>query len=97
MRIIKIATLREYWEKHPETELPLREWYVKVERAEWSSFNDMRKDFKTVDYVGNQHYVFNIKGNACRLVAAVKFIPKMVFIRFVGKHDDYEKINVSSI
>lgn len=57
----------------------------------------MRADFNSVDYVGNQHYVFNIKGNNYRLVVAVKFTPKLVYIRFVGTHDEYMKIDVSSI
>lgn len=97
MRVIAINTLREYWEKHPEAMLPLSEWYVKVRQAEWESFNDMRKDFNSVDYVGNQHYVFNIKGNRIRLVVAVKFTPKLVYIRFVGSHSEYDKIDVSTI
>ena len=73
MRIIAINSLREYWEKHPETQQPLSEWYLKVSRAEWESFNDMRADFNSVDYVGNQQYVFNIKGSNHRVVVAVKF------------------------
>jgi len=86
MRIIAINTLREYWMTHPDTQQPLSEWYVKVSHAHWKSFNDMRKDFKSVDYVGNQRYVFNIKGNNYRLIVAVKFTPELVYIRFVGTH-----------
>ncbi len=97
MRIIAIATLKTYWEKHPETKQPLSEWYVKVENAHWKSFQDMKKDFGSVDYVGNQHYVFNIKGNNYRLVVAVKFTPELIYIRFVGTHAEYEKIDVTII
>lgn len=97
MRIISISALREYWEKHPDTKVPLSEWYLKVERAEWNSFADMRNDFNSVDYVGNQHYVFNIRGNNHRLVVAVKFTPKLVYIRFVGTHEEYDRIDVSNI
>lgn len=97
MRIISISALREYWEKHPDTKVPLSEWYLKVERAEWNSFADMRNDFNSVDYVGNQHYVFNIRGNNHRLVVAVKFTPKLVYIRFVGTHEEYGRIDVSNI
>lgn len=97
MRIIAISTLRDFWEKHPDAKQPLSEWYVKVERAKWESFIDMKRDFNSVDYVGNQHYVFNIKGNNYRLVVAVKFTPKLVYIRFVGTHEEYEKINVKEI
>lgn len=97
MRVIAISTLKEFWDKHPDSELPLKEWYVKVSRANWSSLSDIKKDFNSVDYVGNQHYVFNIKGNHYRLVAAIKYIPKLVYIRFIGTHDEYGKIDVSTI
>ncbi len=57
----------------------------------------MRKDSNSVDYVNNQRYVFNIKGNEYRLVAAIKFTPKLVYIRFVGTHNEYDKIDASTI
>ena len=97
MRVIAISTLRNFWEKHPETKLPLSEWYVKTCNAHWKSLSDMRKDFNSVDYVGNQRYVFNIKGNDYRLVVAIKFTPSIVYIRFVGTHAEYDKIDVSTI
>ena len=97
MRVIAISTLREFWEKHPDSEIALREWYVKTERADWGSLADMRKDSNSVDYVKNQRYVFNIKGNTYRLVVAVKFTPKLVYIRFVGTHEEYDRINASTI
>ena len=97
MRVIAISTLKEFWEKHPDSEQALKEWYIKTERAKWESFNDMRKDSNSVDYVKNQRYVFNIKGNNYRLVAAVKFTPKLVYIRFIGTHQEYERIEASCI
>lgn len=97
MRVIAISTLRGFWTKHPDSEQALKEWYVKTERAQWRSLNDMRNDLNSVDYVKNQRYVFNIKGNNYRLVAAVKFNPKLVYIRFVGTHQDYDKIDASTI
>ena len=97
MRVIAIATLREYWQVHPDCEQPLKEWYIKTCRSNWKSLSDMRKDFNSVDYVGNQRYVFNIKGNNYRLVVAVKFTPSLVYIRFVGTHEEYDKTDVSSI
>lgn len=57
----------------------------------------MRKDFNSVDYVGNQRFVFNIKGNNYRLIVAVKFTPELVYIRFVGTHQEYDRIDVSNI
>ena len=97
MRIISIQKLKEYWETHNDAEIPLREWYVKVEKAKWTCFNDIKKDFNSVDYVGNQKYVFNIKGNNHRLIVAIKFTPALVYIRFVGTHSEYDKIDLKSI
>ena len=97
MRVIAISTLRDFWARHPDSEQALREWYVKTERANWNSLNDIRNDSNSVDYVKNQRYVFNIKGNDYRLVAAIKFTPKLVYIRFVGTHGEYDKIDASTI
>jgi mRNA interferase HigB len=97
MRIIAVSTLKAFWEKHPDARLPLIEWYLKTRKARWGSLADIRKDFNSADYVGNQRYVFNIKGNRYRLVAAVKFSPALVFIRFLGTHPEYGKIDASKI
>ena len=66
--------------------------YTKTEEAEWKSLQDIKQTFNSVDYVGNQHYVFNIKGNDFRLVVVIKFTPQHVFIRFIGTHAEYDKI-----
>ena len=97
MRVIAVSALRDFWAKHPDSELPLKEWYVKTCRANWSSLTEMRYDFNSADYVGNQLYVFNIKGNHYRLIAAVKFTPALVYIRFVGTHSEYDKIDFSTL
>ena len=97
MRVIAISTLKEFWTRHPDSEQALREWYVKTNRADWRSLEDMRNSFNSVDYIKNQRYVFNIKGNKYRLVAAVKFRPKLVYVRFIGTHSEYNLIDASTI
>lgn len=97
MRVIAISALRDFWEKYPDSEQALKEWYIKTCRTLWNSLADIRNDFNTVDYVGSQRYVFNIKGNKYRLVTAVKFQPALVYIRFVGTHSEYDKIDASTI
>ena len=97
MRIISIQKLKDYWEIHNDPELPLREWYVKVEKARWTCFNDIKKDFNSVVYVRNQKYVFNIRGNNHRLIVAIKFTPALVYIRFVGTHSEYDRLDIKSI
>lgn len=98
MRIFTEKTLKEYCDKHPEVRTALQEWVFLVKRARWESFSDIKRTFRTVDCVGNQRYVFNIKGNDFRLVAIVRFTIEFVYIRFIGTHAEYEKIkDISNI
>ncbi|MDO5665099.1 MAG: type II toxin-antitoxin system HigB family toxin [Bacteroidia bacterium] len=98
MRIITKSVLTEYYAKNEKAKLPLENWYSKVKKAEWSCFSDIKKDFNSVDSVGNQRYVFNIKGNDFRLVVIIRFTIKRVYIRFVGTHTEYDKItNIKTI
>ena len=99
MRIVSHKRLSEFYEiKGYETSrVALQRWYDIVEKAEWKNLSEMKVDFPSVDYVGNQHYVFNIKGNHYRLVVVIKFVMGYVFIRWVGTHTDYDKIDCSTI
>ena len=92
MKIIARRTLVDYYEKHPQAKEALEDWFHKTKKAEWTCFADIKKTFNSVDSVGNQHYVFNIKGNDFRLVAVVKFSPSHVLIRFIGTHSEYDRI-----
>ncbi|MCM1041674.1 MAG: type II toxin-antitoxin system HigB family toxin [Bacteroides sp.] len=92
MRIISTSTLKKYYDVHSDAKDPLLHWVKVVSQAEWRNLADIKTDFPSVDYVGNQHYVFNIKGNTHRLVVVVKFTPRFVFVRFVGTHAEYDKI-----
>lgn len=99
MRIITKRKLIEYYEQegHGNSRVALERWHQKVSQANWQNFADIRKDFPNADYVGNQHYVFNIKGNTYRLVVVVMFTPGLVYIRWVGTHAEYDKIDCSTI
>lgn len=98
MRIIAARTIRQYYEANPASKSALQDWSSKVKAAKWTDFNDMKRTFNSVDYVGNQHYVFNIKGNDFRLVAVVKFTVQFVLIRFIGTHAEYDRIkNIENI
>lgn len=99
MRVVSHRKLKDFYQTpgREDAEVALERWYEITESAEWSSFADIKADFGSVDYVGNQHYVFNIKGNTYRLVVVIKFIMGYVFIRFVGTHEEYDKIDASTI
>ena len=92
MRVISFSMIREFIDKHADAEVPLRDWYKRTTKANWNSFADIKQTFNTVDYVGNDRYVFDIKGNIFRIVAIVLFINKKVYMRFVGTHEEYDKI-----
>ena len=92
MRIISKSTLVEYYTKNPQSKTALEEWYEKTKKAEWTCFADIKNTFNSVDAVGNQRFVFNIKGNDYRLVVLILFTPKTVYIRFVGTHSEYDAI-----
>lgn len=96
MRVIAKSKITEYCVINKDAEIALEEWYQKTKQAEWTCFADMKKTFNSVDNVGNQHYVFNIKGNNYRLIVVVKFTIKTVLIRFIGTHADYDKIDAKN-
>ena len=99
MRIISHRKLRDFYESkgREDSKIALERWYQIAEEAEWKNFSDIRVDFPNADYVGNQHYVFNIKGNNYRLIVVIKFTINRIFIRFVGTHKEYDKIDSSNI
>lgn len=99
MRVISKKRLEEFYEQegHANSKVALERWYQKVCKAKWQNFVDMRKDFPSADYIGNQHYVFNIKGNNYRLVVVVMFTPELIYIRWIGSHQEYDKIDCCNI
>ncbi len=97
MVIIVYGKLKEFYEKHPDSKDALNNWYRLTDAADWSNYHEMKAIFNTVDAVGNERFVFNIRGNTYRIVAMIFFNTRTVYIRFVGLHKDYEKIDCSSI
>lgn len=92
MRVIAKKTLVLFYTQHEDAQTALEEWYEKTQNAKWENFAQLKQTFNSADSVGNQRYVFNIKGNHYRLVALVLFRIKMVYIRFIGTHDEYDHI-----
>ncbi len=77
--------------------MPLQTWYKIAENADWKNTNDVKKIYGSADIVGNSRMVFNIKGNDYRLIVAFNFQRQWVFIKFIGTHKQYDKIDVSAI
>jgi mRNA interferase HigB len=99
MRIVSHKKLKEFYETKgcEDSRIALERWYHMALKAEWTNFSDVKADFPATDYTGNQHYVFNIKGNNYRLVVVIKFTIGYIYIRFVGSHKEYDKIDCSTI
>ena len=99
MHIISHRKIKEFYESpgKEDSRIALERWYDIAQQAEWHNLSEIKEDFPTTDYVGNQHYVFHIKGNNYRLVVVVKFTIGRVFIRFVGTHAEYDNIDCSTI
>lgn len=97
MRIIAKSTLREFWEKHNDAEVPLKTWHKIVEKQNWKNMHDIKQMFGDASIIGNNRVVFNIKGNNYRLVVYIVFKVQKVFIRFIGTHKQYDHIDVKTI
>ena len=97
MRVIAISTLREFWEKHPQSEMPLRSWYVDACHADWRTPADIKATHRNASFVGSNRVIFNIKGNDYRLIVAVHYNRGMLYIRFVGTHAEYDAINAEKV
>ncbi len=83
--------------EYSDSEGSLRSWYHDAKTAEWTSSNDLKRQFKNASIVGDGRVVFNIKGNDYRLVVAIDYEFQVIFIRFIGTHKQYDKIDVKTI
>ena len=97
MRIVTYKRIAEFTEKHIDSKIALQEWFYKTTKANWKNASDIKKTFNHVDFSGNCRVIFNIKGNQYRLVAIVIFASKKVYIRFIGTHAEYDKIDCTTI
>ena len=97
MHIVSHKKLSDCYLEHPDAEIALQQWYQTSKAAKWKCFADIKKSFNSVDSIGNQRYVFNIKGNKFRIVVVIQFIHEYIYIRFVGTHAEYDKTDCKTI
>jgi mRNA interferase HigB len=98
MQIIARRTLKQFWEHHPNAELPLRLWYARVKVARWSNPSDVKDGFGgSVDFVGDNRIIFDIGGNKFRLIVHVAYAYGRVLVKFVGTHKEYDAINAETV
>ncbi len=97
MRVVSRKKLIEYHSLHAGSKTALEEWYKKVSKAEWQNLNELKQHFLSADYVGNHRVVFNIKGNDYRLVAIIIYVSQKIYVRWIGTHAEYDKIDVKNV
>ena len=97
MRIIAKKAFRELWTRCPDAEGPLLAWYREVAEEDWDTPAKVKAKYRSASIVGDNRVVFNIKGNDYRLVVKINYPYRIVYVRFVGTHAEYDAINVEEV
>ena len=99
MRIIARSTLKRFWTRpaFADSEQPLKAWFREAQRANWSGPAAVKAQFRNASIVGGSRVVFNIAGNKYRLIVKMNYAYRVVYIRFIGTHRQYDAIDVTEI
>lgn len=97
MRILSRKTLQAFYAVYPDAKAPLETWYHEAKKADWNDWTDIKKQYAAASILKNKRIVFNIGGNKYRLVVKINYPAQIVYIRFVGTHEAYNKINAEEI
>lgn len=97
MRVIAKKTLREFWNKHRDSEQFLKAWYREIDRVNWRNLNELKEEFPSASILADNRVIFNIKGNKYRLIVKINFEFQICWIRFIGTHAEYDKIDANKI
>lgn len=97
MRVLARKTLKDFWEKHADAEQPLKAWFHEARTARWKSFIDIKARYRSADVLPGNRIVFNLKGNTYRLIVRIHYNTGIVFIRFIGTHADYDRIDATTV
>lgn len=97
MRIIAVSTLRDFWQQQPFAESPLRQWIQVVSVAQWTTPQDVKTHFGSASILPDQRVIFNIHGNHYRLIAFIAYESQTVFIKWIGTHAEYDRIDAAVV
>ena len=100
MRIIAKRTLRRFWEASPRNaaaQAPLEDWYAQVAEADWATPAAVKRQFGDASILKGSRVVFNIAGNKFRLVVKINYSYRVVYVRFVGTHEEYDAIDANTV
>jgi len=97
VQVIAKRTLRQFWDRYPQAEIPRRAWYAIVSGARWNGPADVKALFRSADFVGDNRVIFDIGGNKFRLIVHIAYRHGRVLVKLIGTHDDYDKINPETV
>jgi mRNA interferase HigB len=97
MRVIALRRLRDFWRTHTDSDPSIVTWYHDAKRAEWKSPADIKRSYSNASILPNNRVVFNIKGNDYRLVVSINYAFGIIYVRFIGTHDEYDNIDAETI
>jgi mRNA interferase HigB len=97
MRVISKSKLREFWIRQADCDQALKSWYQEADRSQWRHPNDIKAEYPSASILADNRIVFNIKGNSYRLIVKISYSYQTVWIRFIGTHAEYDKINATII
>ncbi|MDQ3109955.1 MAG: type II toxin-antitoxin system HigB family toxin [Bacteroidota bacterium] len=97
MRIIAKKILREFWNKHTDSEQQLKSWFQGVSAVKWKNPREIKVEYPSASFLAENRVVFNIKGNKYRLIVRINYDYQMVWVRFIGTHAEYDKIDATKI
>lgn len=97
MHVVAVKRLREFWESHADSQAALRAWYREAKAASWNSFAEIKKCHRSADCLPGNRVVFDIKGNRYRMVVRIHYNSGRMFVRFIGTHAEYDRINAETV
>lgn len=99
MRIISKKTLKNFYQqsKYSDSKSALESWHKEVLKLEWSNSNEVKVMYRNASIIGDTKVVFNIAGNKYRLIVSINYYAKIVFIKFIGTHKQYDKIKIEEL
>ena len=97
MRVIAVSTLRQFWEIHSDAEQPLKAWFDEASKATWTQPSEIKDQYRSASVLKNRRVVFNIKGNDYRLIVAIAYKLGIVYVKFIGTHAEYDRIDAETV
>ena len=97
MRIIAVSTLRRFWETNKDAEEPLKAWYLEAKKSDWGTPHQIKAMYRSASILGDNRIVFNVAGNKYRLIVKFNYPYRIGYIRFIGAHAEYDRVDAEEV